>query len=146
MPLLRDLLVSPRGVAWAMRTGVARKGRLSDEVLAAYREPFLQRRDRRGLILSAQGLHPKGLEAIAEGLPDLGVPTRAIYGARDRILPDVARTMQRVARDLPGTEVTALEDAGHFLQEDAPERVASLIGRFLADVDAGRAAADASAA
>ena len=46
---------------------------------------------------------------------------RVIYGAQDRILPDVAETMARVKEDLPQAEVTALPECGHFLQEEAPE-------------------------
>jgi hypothetical protein len=38
--------------------------------------------------------------------------------------------MQRIARDCPGTEVTALPNCGHFLQEDQPEQVAELITGF----------------
>jgi pimeloyl-ACP methyl ester carboxylesterase len=38
--------------------------------------------------------------------------------------------MQRVQRDRPEAELTALPNCGHFLQEDEPERVAQLIAEF----------------
>ena len=47
-----------------------------------------------------------------------------------RILPDVAKTMQRVSRDLPQTVVTALPDCGHFLQEECPDEVGRLLAEF----------------
>jgi haloalkane dehalogenase len=55
-----------------------------------------------------------------------------IYGARDRVLPDVADTMARVKADLPQADVTALPDCGHFLQEEAPAEVGALLARFFA--------------
>jgi haloalkane dehalogenase len=60
------------------------------------------------------------------------VPVRVIYGQQDRLLPDVAHTMARVAADIPHAEVTVLPDCGHFVQEDAPERVGSMLASFLA--------------
>ena len=59
------------------------------------------------------------------------MPVRIIYGTHDRILPDVAETMAHVARDLPQAQVTALPDCGHFLQEEAPEKIADLLADFL---------------
>jgi len=60
------------------------------------------------------------------------VPVRIIYAENDRILPEVAKTMQRVKGDLPNAEVTSLPNCGHFLQEDEPQRVGELISEFLA--------------
>ena len=39
--------------------------------------------------------------------------------------------MQRVQRDHPLAELTALPSCGHFLQEDDPERLGQLIAEFL---------------
>ncbi len=78
---------------------------------------------------TAVNLSPKGFQELASRLPSLEVPVRVVYGERDRILPDVARTMRRVQRDLPQAKATALADCGHFLQEERPEEV----GRLLAD-------------
>jgi pimeloyl-ACP methyl ester carboxylesterase len=48
------------------------------------------------------------------------------------VLPDVAQTMARVKTDLPHAEVTALPACGHFLQEEAPDRVGALLAHFFA--------------
>ena len=61
------------------------------------------------------------------------MPVRILYGERDRILPDVAQTMARVKHDLPQADVTALPDCGHFLQEEAPDRIGAKLATFFAE-------------
>jgi haloalkane dehalogenase len=130
-PGLRDFLVSPKGLVGAMQFGVVHKDRLTREVLTPYTAPFESPAARQALIKAGSGLSIKGLAEIARKLPTLEAPLRLIYGENDRILPDIAKTMQRIQRDCPGIEVTALPNCGHFLQEDEPEQVAELIAEFL---------------
>lgn len=131
-PELRDQLTSPAGLEAAMGLGLADEATLSDEVVAAVREPFQDADSRRALADAGIGLQPEGFAEIARLLPTLRMPVRVIYGERDRILPDVAETMARVQSDLPQAEVTALPGCGHFLQEEAPEEIGSLLARFFA--------------
>jgi pimeloyl-ACP methyl ester carboxylesterase len=79
------------------------------------------------------GLDPSGFEEIARLLPEAmrDKPVRIVYGEQDRILPTVAETMARVKRDLPQAEIATLPDAGHFLQEEAADRVGDLLAQFL---------------
>lgn len=52
-------------------------------------------------------------------------PVRVIFGARDRYLnPRVARNFAAL---FPNSELHLLDDAGHYVQVDQPERVAALI-------------------
>jgi haloalkane dehalogenase len=54
-----------------------------------------------------------------------GRPVRVIFGARDRYLnPQVARNFAAL---FPNSELHLLDDAGHYVQVDQPERVAALI-------------------
>jgi haloalkane dehalogenase len=132
IPGLRSLLASPSGLRFAMRIGVSDPRKLTEEVMQGVQAPFQTREDRRALLKAGYGLHPKGFKEIARLLPSLNVPVRVIYGERDRILPDVARTMRQVARDLPQTEVTSLPDCGHFLQEERPEEIGLMLADFFA--------------
>lgn len=132
-PETRDLLVGPEGLTQLMRDGVADKGKLTDEVLAAVLEPFRGADARQALAAAATNLNPKGFAAYAERLPELDLPVRIVYGERDEVLADIADTVTRLAKDLPQAEVTALPHCGHFLQEDDPE----LVGRLLAEFFAG---------
>ena len=130
LPGIRSYISSPAGLRFAMRFGVTDRSCLSDEALANVQAPFASRHARRALLKAGQNLSPKGFREIAEKLPSLDVPVRVIYGERDRILPDVAKTMRRVQRDLPQTQVTALPDCGHFLQEERPEDIGRLLAEF----------------
>jgi len=130
-PLLRDYLVSPKALVGVMKVGVVHKDRMNREVLTPYTAPFEPPAARKALLQAGSGLGAGGLAKIAKKLPTLGIPIRCIYGEKDLALPDVAKTMARVARDCPGTEVTALPNCGHFLQEDEPETVGRLMAQFL---------------
>jgi haloalkane dehalogenase len=130
-PGVRDFLVSPKGLVGAMQFGVARKARITREVLTPYTAPFESPAARKALIKAGGGLGVGGLAKIARELPGYPTSIRLIYGEKDRVLPDVAKTMARLQRDRPEAELTALPNCGHFLQEDDPERVGQLISEFL---------------
>jgi haloalkane dehalogenase len=131
-PELREKLTSAAGLESILRDGLADPATLGDEVLAAVQAPFRSADARRALADAGVGLSLKGFAQIARQLPSLRIPVRVVYGARDRVLPDVAETMARVKHDLPQADVTVLPDCGHFLQEEAPAEVAALLARFFA--------------
>lgn len=130
-PDRRGALTSDQALADIMRDGVADPSRMTPEVLAAVTAPFQSPDDRVALARAGCGLRRRGLAEIARWLPTVSVPVRIIYGEQDRLLPDVGQTMARVAADVPHADVTVLPDCGHFLQEDAPDRVGRLLADFL---------------
>lgn len=135
LPGLRDLITSPRGIRFSMRYGVADDSKMTDRDAAPYVAPFRDRDSRRALADTARGLGPRGFEQIAQGLPQLEVPFRIVYGKQDKILPDVAKTMERVQADVGGCEVTVLEQAGHFCQEEAGPEIGALLAPFFAPAE-----------
>ncbi len=137
-PDTRDRITSPEGLADFMRLGVTDDFDLPGEVIAAVQEPFASAEARQALARAAIGLDPRGFVDIAARLSSLTIPVRVIYGEQDRILADVADTMNRVQRDLPQAQVTALSDCGHFLQEQQPTRVGELLAAFFSRSDEGR--------
>jgi pimeloyl-ACP methyl ester carboxylesterase len=132
-PETRDRFTSAEGLEGVLKLGLAEDGNMTEEALAGVQAPFGDPDSRRALAAAGIQLRPERFTEIAAGLPSLGMPVRVIYGERDRILPDVAETMRRVARDVPRATVTALPDCGHFLQEERPEEVAELLGEFFAE-------------
>lgn len=132
-PESRAWLTGPEGLEAAMRLGVADESRLTDEVIEAVREPFAADAARAALADAGIGLELDGFAEIERRLGELAaIPVRVVYGEQDRILPEIADTVARVQRALPAAAVTALPDAGHFLQEDAPQEIGELLAEFFA--------------
>lgn len=128
IPGPRGLMTSAYGLRKAMEVGMATAP--SAEVVAGVQAPFASKPARTALLQAALQLNLKKMREIEARLPGYTGPVRCIYGTADRILPDVARTMARVKRDLPQAEVTALDGCGHFLQEDRPDEVGALLAEF----------------
>ena len=63
-------------------------------------------------------------------LAALGVPVLLLWGGQDPFAPLAAA--HRFERELPDTELVVLDDAGHFVWEDEPERSAAALAAFLA--------------
>jgi len=129
-PDTREHATSPEGLAEIMQLGVTDGCVLAEEVHAAVREPFASAPARLALAQAGIGLRLRGFIDMAARISSLTVPVRVIYGEQDRLLPDVAQTMARIRRDLPQTELTALPNCGHFLQEQQPELVGDLLAGF----------------
>jgi haloalkane dehalogenase len=99
-----------------------------DEYFKSFATP---ERRRAGLALYKSGDFEK-LAPYQDRLGALGVPTLILWGAQDDYAPVAGA--HRFAREIPGAELIVLDDAGHFLMEDEPERVSSDIARFLRTV------------
>lgn len=131
-PERREALLSPDGLTGIMRLGVSDPAQLSDECLETVVAPFAEPEARRALAAAAVGLDSAGFAEIARLLPGLRIPVLGLYGARDRILPDVAETFARVKQDVPHAEIHPLTGVGHFLQEELPQQVGVQLTRFFA--------------
>jgi pimeloyl-ACP methyl ester carboxylesterase len=58
---------------------------------------------------------------------------RIIWGEQDRWLePGIAHKLQGM---IPGAEVEMIPEAGHFVMEDAPEGVLSILSSFFSGRD-----------
>jgi haloalkane dehalogenase len=75
------------------------------------------------------------LEPYRGKLAELGVPTLIVWGAKDEFAPVAGG--YRFQKEIPGSKLVVLDEAGHFLMEDEPERVAGEIGSFLAGLREG---------
>ncbi len=131
----RARLTSPAGLADLMRQGIADPAHLSAGTLDAVLAPFGTDDAREALAKAAIGLEYREFVDLGRRIPELATPLRVVYGAQDRLLPDVAETMARVQRDVPGATVTALPDSGHFVTEDDPATVGRLLAGFAATLD-----------
>ncbi|MEO3830152.1 alpha/beta hydrolase [Actinomadura sp. B10D3] len=68
-------------------------------------------------------------QEISSQLPSLTMPVRVVWGENDLWQP--VSYAERLCRDIPGAQLSIIPEAGHFLPEDAPERLTEQILDFL---------------
>lgn len=69
------------------------------------------------------------IEPYEGRLSELGVPALIVWGEQDKFAP--VGGAHRFHKRIPNSKLVLLPDAGHFLMEDEPERVATEIRSFL---------------
>lgn len=129
-PVLGELLLV-RANAFGNGLPLLLRSARDREVWRRYREP-LRRTASRRTILALERL--RGYEAecgrIVAALPEIRCPKLLLWGTPDPYFRASERRRMRAL--LPDADLVLLEGAGHFSQEDAPERVSAELGRFFA--------------
>jgi haloalkane dehalogenase len=115
--------------AFAGMLGQASTG-IGDDALDEYWKSYEGDVRRSGQLELYRSLDFEKLARYHGGLAELGVPVLLLWGADDPFAPVAGA--HRFERELPDTELVVIEDAGHFVFEDAPERCADAVTRFLA--------------
>lgn len=110
---------------------------LTPTVMEAYKAPYPTPEMRTALLCWSRDIPVQAGDAsytemkhIEEGLPQFSnLPILIIWGMQDPVLPpSVLHLWQEL---YPQATTHEIEDASHFLQEDAPERVVGYIADFL---------------
>ncbi len=146
-PKLLEIIRSPRGekfvlekngyLARALLGTTHHSEKITSAVLSAYLAPYPTPESRLALLCWSRDIPTQerdpafaDMEQIESALPDLAdIPTLLIWGMRDRVLPPAVLGMWQVK--FPNASTVEIGDASHFLQEDAPEKIASEIEKFL---------------
>ena len=113
--------------------GCERKQRLTPEVMAAYRGPYPKRVDRQPTAVFPRAIVKSGpyLTEVVQALDQIAdKPVQIIWGKKDKAFRK--RELERWKRIFPDARVRVLDDAGHFIQEDAPEAIVEEIRAFMA--------------
>lgn len=130
IPVLKSMITSQWGLRQLIKGGVANKSRLRPDTLEGVCAPFQDRQSREALRRTLISVTVADMEVIAKWLPTVSCPVRIIYGKKDRALPGIGNTVERLCQDMPQAEVTVFEDCGHFLQEEKPEEIGELLNAF----------------
>jgi cis-3-alkyl-4-acyloxetan-2-one decarboxylase len=132
-PGLGELAAKTRGGLtedFLLRAGVKHRDHLDDHARRAYRAPHPTSASRTGVLAFPRQVPLRSGGPVAELTREVedGLrrhfrdrPARICWGMRDILFGEAVLDQWRGA--LPAAPVTRLEDAGHFVQEDAHERV-----------------------
>ncbi len=105
---------------------------VTDEALDEYWKAYADDQRRAAHLALYRSGNFEELRAYEGSLARLDVPTLVLWGAEDKFAP--VGGAHRFAREIPGAQLVVLEAAGHFLQEDEPDRVGSELAAFLSGV------------
>jgi pimeloyl-ACP methyl ester carboxylesterase len=127
---------------FVFRVGVVHRDRLTPEIRRAYLVPHPSWSSRTAVLVFPREIPTSGNGPVAELTARLergleqhfrAKPVRIMWGMRDpAFTPQMLDNLW--LRTFPAAEVTRLEDAGHFLQEDAHERIVPELLRFMAQL------------
>lgn len=114
-------------------SGIAKPKRKQPEILSHYTRPFKSRKSRYGTWMFPRALRTASgwLEDIESKLGFLkDIPVELVWGMKDFAFGD-EYYIKRWRSYFPQAEVTKLQDASHYLQEDRPDAVAEAVIRLL---------------
>jgi haloalkane dehalogenase len=146
-PRLIDIVRSDRGEAFVLKKNAYlepalvgttfHRENLTTEVMEAYQAPFPSPESRLALLCWSRDIPVQEADVsfaemtrIERGLAQFAeIPVLLVWGMKDPVLTEtVLRRWQRV---YPRALSCEIEDASHFLQEDAPEQIVDSIQEFL---------------
>jgi haloalkane dehalogenase len=100
-----------------------------DEAVDEYWKGFATEDGRRGMLELYRSGDFEKLEPYEGRLAELGAPTLVLWGKNDDYAP--VGGAYRFGKEIPGSKLVIVEDAGHFVWEDDPERCAREVVEFL---------------
>ncbi|EZQ01669.1 hypothetical protein CM19_12580 [Candidatus Acidianus copahuensis] len=113
----------------SLRQGVVRKEKITMEVAKMYAEPFSSKEGKRAYLRAARALDFRDtLKALPE-LNKVKIPTLIIWGDQDVYIPYFHGI--RLSNQIPSSKFILLKDIGHFVSEDDPLLLASIIKGFV---------------
>jgi pimeloyl-ACP methyl ester carboxylesterase len=123
-----------KGLTKGFKRGMVNAERATPDFIDTYEMPFRGVEGRRAYLRAARALRTEELSSRMEEVERLDIPTLVVWGAHDQFQP--LSNGSRLAAAMRYARMEVIEDAGHFLPEDAPERLADLILEFTANLEA----------
>ncbi len=131
-PIVRQLAMATLDLGafkLIVKRGVFHKDRVTSELMAAFSKPLETREGRKAFLHFAESLDNRDLTSISEELRHTQVPFLIIRGLDDVYLS--AEIAQKLHREIPGSRLVEMAEAGHFIQVDQPGRLVEELNAFL---------------
>lgn len=102
---------------------------ITQEQVQEYAGYFTRREVRVALQETARLIDPERLAPYIKQFPTIMQPCLLIWGRNDKVVP--LEIGQRLARELPHSELLIIDRCGHMPQEECPNRIIPAIRRFI---------------
>lgn len=136
LPEIAFTLAGDRLVEGMLRGAAARKDAYDPETLEEYRGALRGLARQRAAFAYYRTISRSALRrALRPGRRPprrrIEVPALIVWGLRDPVLP--FSLLDGIERDIPRVRIEQIPEAGHFVPEESPERLTSLLEGFLAE-------------
>lgn len=111
-----------------VKRGLYNKTQLSDKLMDFFWKPMRTSNGRKGFLHFAKCLDNKNLTDIENELRQLAIPVLIIRGEADVYLS--SSISEKLHSEIPNSQLVKIETAGHFMQEDEPEKISAFILNF----------------
>jgi len=131
IPIVRDFAMAALdkgALGLIVRRGLYRKDLLDDELLELFKAPLQSSIGRKAFLHFARCLDNHNLTEIADNLQNIKFPVLVIRGEADAYLSE--EISLRLKREIPNCRLLRIATAGHFIQEDEPQQVATALVLF----------------
>ena len=131
-PIIRQLAMATLDLGafkLIVKRGLFHQERVTPELMSLFWKPMLTRQGRKAFLHFAESLDNRDLTEITGELQRTRVPFLIIRGIDDVYLS--AEIAHRLHREIPGSRLVEIPEAGHFIQEDQPDRLVEELIAFL---------------
>jgi len=132
VPFLRQVAFSMLDLGFLeliVRRGLYHKERATKELMDHFSRPLRTPEGRQGFLALARSLNNRHLMEIAEELSKLSMPVLIIRGDADPYLSP--RIVERLHEEIGHSRLMRIATGGHFIQEDEPDLLCTLIHEFI---------------
>lgn len=118
-------------VASGLPDGLHNLDRLTPEFERNIIAPYSTEEGKISLIRNASSLNTNHTTMLVHRHPEISAPTLALWGVHDPW--QKIKDGEKLAKEIPNATLVRLENASHWLQQDAPEDFANEIVKFIGD-------------
>ena len=114
----------------SLAMGLSRPARLTAEFRAGIIAPWASEEGKLSLLRNASALNANQTMALVDRHGSITAQTLVLWGMDDPW--QLAEDGRRLAAEIPGARFEGIENASHWVQQDAPEAFAAAVLKFLA--------------
>lgn len=114
---------------YVLKKGFSNRQKVTDDVIRHYQHWFQGSSGRKRLVRNARALNNTDLTSLSKAIRALAIPTLVLWGRNDRYLD--AEPAKKLSQDMKHCRFAFIDDAGHFVLDEQPQSIESMIDQFL---------------